>query len=273
MRRTALVAATALLAAAACKTPVPEATPLPRDDPRPAALVEAWTERGAERRSLRGRARMSVDGDEGGVRLRARQVLVLERPASLRVEILGLLSQVAAVLVTDGDQFQLFNTGDGTFTFGAVTPALLWETAYIALTPAEAAAVIVGAPPPDAGEALAPLSAAIDADGAIRVDLADARGAVRRRVLFDAEGRPRELEMRVGQGAVAWTARWEDYEELGGAPFAHKIVLDVAAGGTHAEISLSGVELNPETSPDMFQLDLPGFEAPGMTAPPGAGGE
>ena len=53
---------------------------------------------------------------------------------------------------------------------------------------------------------------------------------------------------------------------MGDTLFAHAISLDVAAGRTHAEISLRDVELNPELSPDIFRLRLPplgGSEAGG----------
>jgi len=92
----------ALLAATACRTPAPIAVPLPPDDPRPAALLDAWARAAGERHGLRARARLAVDGADGALHLRGKQILVLERPAYLRVEILGLLNQTVAVLVTDG---------------------------------------------------------------------------------------------------------------------------------------------------------------------------
>ncbi len=245
----------ALLALTGCAAISP-GIPLSADDPRPQALLDAWERSGLERRALRGRARLSVDGEDGGVRIRAKQIVLLERPAQLRVEVLGLFSQTAAVLVTDGEHYQFFNLGDGSRYAGAVTPTLLWQFAHLALTPREVADVLLGGLPPD--EALTPLRALELAEGRVRVDLTDERGAVRRGATFDAEGRLVELEVRGEGGSVAWRARYSHYAPIDGTPFAHTIELYVAVGGTRAEIELRDVELNPVVSPDMFRLEPPG---------------
>ncbi len=244
----------ALATAMACRTIPPAAVPLAPGDPRPAALLSAWERSAEERRSLRGRAKLSVDGASGGVHVRGKQVLVLERPARLRVEILGLLNQTLAVLVTDGERFELFRVEDRSFETGEVNPDLLWQEARIALTPGEAVELLLGAPRAD--PSLVPLAALGSDDGSIRIHLADADGSVRRRMSFDAEGRLRWIEA-VGDGEVEWRASFDRYELIGDTPFAHAISLDVAARRTHAEISLRDVELNPDLSPDIFRLRLP----------------
>jgi hypothetical protein len=108
VRRAPLLVAL-LFATAGCRTVAPR-LPLAADDPRPAALIRGWQELTAERRALRGSARLAVDGE--AVHVRARQILVVERPSRLRVEIQGLLSQTLAVLVTDGPRYQLFRAQD-----------------------------------------------------------------------------------------------------------------------------------------------------------------
>jgi hypothetical protein len=255
VRRLSILVA-ALLAATACRTPGPVAIPLPPDDPRPAVFLDAWARGAGERRGLRGRARIAVDGADGAVRLRGKEILVLERPAHLRVEILGLLNQTLAVLVTDGERFELFRAEDRSYETGAVYPELLWEQAHLALTPAEAIDLLLGLPAPD--RSLAPVAALGDGNGGVRVDLADAGGRVRRRVDFDAEGRLRWLEVFDTAGALAWRAEFDEYAPVGGEPFAHTVSLEVSAGQTRAKISLRDVELNPELPPDIFRLRAPG---------------
>ncbi len=248
------ILAAALATATACRTIPPAAVPLAPDDPRPAALLSAW-ERGAEqRRGLRGRAKLSVDGASGGVRVRGKQVLVLERPARLRIEVLGLFNQTLAVLVTDGKRFELFRVEDRSFETGEVHRDLLWQQTRIALTPDEVVELLLGVPRAD--PSLVPVVALGTREGSVRIDLADANGSVRRRVGFDAEGRLRWIEA-VGDGEVEWRASFDRYELVGDTLFAHAISLDVAAGRTHAEISLRDVELNPELSPDIFRLRPP----------------
>ena len=248
-RATLLVAS--LLLAAACRT-IPPPVPIPPDDPRPRALLEAWAERANERQGLRGVARLAVDGEETGVRIRAVQIFAIERPSRLRVEVLGLLNQTLAVLVTDGERFELFRAKERSFETGLVHPLLLWQEAHLALTPEETVDLLLGAPMPD--PELVAAAAERTSDGEIRVSLADADGALRQRVAFDADARLRWIEVRDPAGELAWRARYDDYSPVDGTPFAHAISLDVSTGGTHAEISLRDLELNPELSVDVFRL-------------------
>ncbi len=254
MRRAPLLAA-ALLLATSCRSLHPD-VPLATGDPRPAALLAAWEAREGARQGLRGIARLAVDAEKG-VRIRARQILVLERPGRLRVEILGFMNQVVGVLATDGQTFQLWDASDGSVTSGRVTPSLLWETAYLAVAPEVATDLLLGVLPPQQG--LAPGRSVVPSEGGVRVELVDARGAVRRSVQFDEEGRLRELTERDAQGAVVWRARYGAYADVGGTPFAHSIELEVTRGGTRAEIELHDVELNPALDPDMFRLRMPGI--------------
>jgi hypothetical protein len=248
-----------VLLAAACRTPVPLLL-LPPDDPRPKALLEKWAETARQRRALRGLARLAVDGREGEVGIRSRQVLVAERPARLRVEVQDFLHRTLAVLVTDGERFELFRADNRSFETGEVHPGLLWEVAQLALPPEQVVDLLLGAPPPDPDLVVA--RARHSGEGEIQIDLADAAGRLRQRVAFDAEARLRWLEVREAGGGVAWRASFDDYAAVGASPFAHTVSLDLFAEGTHVEISLHGVELNPRLLPEVFQLRVPGLEEP-----------
>lgn len=248
MSRAALLVAL-LLVAAGCQTVAPR-RPLAADDPRPAALVRAWQEHAAERRSLRGSARLAVDGE--ALHVRAKQILVMERPARLRVEVQGLLSQTLAVLVTDGPHYELFRAEGRSVETGEVHPELLWQVASLALTPEEAIDLVLGAPRVDA--TLAPLRAFEAADGEIGVELGDAAGDVRERRSFDALGRLRRVERLAEGGDVTWSARFDAYDLISGIPFAHAIRLEATQPATRAELLLSGVELNPALPADIFRL-------------------
>jgi hypothetical protein len=251
-RATLLVVA--LLLVSACKTVVP-AVPLPLDDPRPAAFLAQWDAAARSRHALRGRAHVAVDGRDGEVRIRGKQIVVLARPARLRVEVLGFLSQTAAVITTDGERFEVFRSGDRSSETGAVDPDLLWREAHLALTPEQAVEVLLGVPALGAG--LVPARAALAAGDLIRMDLVDAEQRVRRRAAFDATARLREFEVLDDDGALRWRAQFGDYAPVDGVPVAHKIVLDVTTGVVHVEISLRDLELNPELPADIFQLRPP----------------
>jgi hypothetical protein len=262
VRGQALALAALALAAAACRTPLPALRPLPGDDPRPAALLDAWSRAAQERRALRGRARLAVDGGGGALHLRAAQILVLERPARLRVEVLGFLNQTAAVLVADGERFELFRAEDRSYETGPLRPGLLWEQAHLALAPHEAIELLLGVPALAPG--LRPARAQAAADGRLRLDLADEAGRLWRRAEFDAAGRLHALEAFAADGALAWRAEFSAYAPVGGQPVAHSVSLEVAEGDTRAEIRLRDVELNPVLPPDIFRLRAP---------EPGAGGK
>ncbi len=261
MKRIA-VGAVLLFWATACATPI-SFQPLPPGDPRPDQLLEDWVERASERQRLRGLARLAVDGHDGSVRLRGKQLVILERPSRLRVEILGFLNQSLAVITTDGEGFEVYRADGQSYETGEVDEHLLWKEAGIDLSPDEAVAVLLGVP---ISEPLpAPANAARDAEGRIRIDLADARGFVVQRVTFDPAGRLRAFEVLDDSGGVVWAAHFDAYRDVDGSPFAHSIEVDVRSGMTHAEISFRNVELNPDLPPEIFRL----FPA-GESGPPSA---
>jgi len=258
------IGAALLYWATACATPAPF-QPLPTRDPRPRRLLDDWAERAGHRQRLRGLARLAVDQQDGPVQLRGKQLVVLERPSHLRVEILGFLNQSLAVVTTDGEGFEVYRAQDQSYEAGKVDADLLWNEAGIDLSPEEAVAVLLGVP---ISEPLpAPANAVRDAEGRVRIDLMDAQGSVAQRVTFDSAGRLRAFEALDGSGAVLWSAQFDAYRDVGGSPFAHSIEVDVRSGMTRAEISFRNVELNPDLPPGMFRL----FPA-GESAPSGAEG-
>ena len=244
--------------ATGCVTTVPAAR-LEEDDPRPDALLAAWRASTAHRDSLRAVARLAIDAAEANpdgsdLALRSKQRLWLSRPAQLRVEVLGFLDTTLAVLVTDGERYSLFESQEQHFQEGPVYPELLWDAAHLALTPAETVEVILGAPEPDAG--LARGDAYLIGDR-VRIELADPGGRVRRVVEFGAAGELRRLAQSDESGEVAWEALFDDYAEVGGAPFARDVALRSSSGRSRAEIVLRSIELNPSLPVDIFRLRPP----------------
>ncbi len=262
MRRAA--AAALVLLALGCRTALPPALPLPEEDPRPAALLADLFARSETLRGLRGLAQLAVDGPEGS--LRSKQLLIAERPARLRIQILGFLNQTAALLVTDGEAYDLFVARDRARERGPVTPDLLYRVAGIALSPVEAVEVILGVPDPGRGLALA--GAASLPEGGIRVLLADERQRTRRSLEFDPEGQLRSLAAYAGTGAAEWEVRYADRAPIGEVSFAHSIEMVFPGQGIRAELELSAVSLNPALGPETFVLRLP----PDVSYNPGQGG-
>jgi len=140
-----------------------------------------------------------------------------------------------------------------------VSEDLLWNVAHLALTPADAVEVILGAP--RLAEGLSP-GAAFDAgDGRIRIALLDAAGVLRRQVEFDAEGNLRWLQERRAD-AVVWEVRFDDYAPVAGAPVAHQLSIRAHHAEARALLRLADVELNPVLSPSIFRIDELAADAP-----------
>jgi hypothetical protein len=264
VKRAALALAAALLFQIGCRTLPSQMVPLAAEDPRPDALLAGWTARADELRSLRGSARVSLDGARGASF--ARQLLALERPARLRVEVLGLLNQRIAVLATDGERFDLYRSESGAVESGEIRPSVLWEVAGVPLTPEEAVAVLLGAP--QMKRAGGEITGAVEsADAAVRFEI---RGAgLHWSVLeFDAEELLSGYQLAAPEGAL-FEVRYSDYQELGGTLFAHRVELDFPFSEVHAEVKFGGVELNPVLPESIFRLELPER----VSSPPGDSSE
>lgn len=242
----------ALLAPACARAP--RATPLPAGDRRPTALLAALARAGEARRSLRAVARLAVDGPAGGGR--ARQILLLERPARLRVELLGLLDQRIAVLTTDGVEYRLYRAEDRSLTGGPVHDALLWEVAGLAVTPEQAVRLLLGAPAPPPGARLA--AGAQLADGRLRLELRAPDRLETTRLEFDADGRLAGWARLGADGEPLQEARFADYRAIGEDAFPFEVELVDRTTGAAARVRFASVELNPALDPGLFELRLGG---------------
>jgi hypothetical protein len=248
-------AATWLLASlslVACTSTGPGPLPLPADDPRPELWMRALHDSAISRSSLRGALRLSLDAPD--LRLRRPQRLAIERPSRMRVETLGLFGQIAAVIVTDGSSYQFFETASGEVESGEVTPHFLWRLARVDLSPAEAVALLLGAPTPDSAWQRAGAEAL--ADGGVAVEYRDSSGNLRQRFEFGSQGRLLEVETWDAEQRPRWRANFADHRELEGSSFAYEVELVSHRVDARAELHFSDVVLNPELPDGLFVLDI-----------------
>lgn len=252
------VAAAALVAAlplAACRSVGPVLPALPAGDPRPAALVARLAAEAGGRSGLRAGARVSIEGQRRASF--AKQLLLLERPARLRLEIVGMLGQRVAVLATDGTRYDLYRAERPGLESGEVYPGILFEVAGLALTPGEAVQLALGSPLGPAEGAPPAESAAVLPDGGLRVVLRPGRpGDPRRTLEFAPAGELVRYALHAPGGELVFEARYGDYRDVGGSSFAHDIAVELPASGSRAEIEFQWVELNPTLSDDLFRLEL-----------------
>lgn len=217
-------------------------------------LWAAHARAGEARSSLRAVARLGLEGPGGSGR--AKQLVLVERPARLRVEILGLLDQRIAVLTTDGVEYQLFRAEDRSLTRGPVHAALLWEVAGLAVTPEQAVRLLLAAP---ALASQAQLVGGVQrADGRTELEFRAPGAAESVRIDLDTAGRLVGWTRSGVDAAPLQRARWSDYRMLGDEEFPFLLEIEDLGTGARARVQFQSVELNPVLSKELFELRLGG---------------
>jgi hypothetical protein len=230
------------LALSACRTAAVRWMPLAADDPRPALRVAALRELAAQRHALRASGRVEAEGPAGNGF--SKQLLLVERPARLRVEVVGLLEQRLLVLATDGERYELYRGQNAGFETGEVHAAVLDEVAGLPLTPDAAVALLLAAPlapesPPDAARA--------DEAGTLSLAWPD------QTLDFDAQGRLVALRFHPG-GRDLLRARWSEWRELAGGEFPYRLELELYRPEARWRLDYREVELDPQIPPELFRL-------------------
>ncbi len=263
-------------------------TPLSIDDERASRVLETYLEATRDRRGLRGSARVALSGPD--FKLNRPQRIVVERPARIRFEILGLFDQLAAVLVTDGRRFGFFEASSGQISRGRVSSRLLWNLAKIDLSPEEVVGLLLGTPEPAPG--LARASVWLEPDGRLamafawpsearpepcRADLT--RGLFERdcfvpqaalafggEVFFcDEAGYLVEQRSLEADGLIRFRASFDRYEVLEGADgvnFPMRVTIRSPGVDSLARFEWKRVMLASELSDRLFRLPL--RRSPGM---------
>ena len=114
--------------------------------------------------------------------------MLLQRPACLRLEVMGVLGQRVAALATDGSRYDLYRAERPGLESGEVHPGILYEVAGLALTPEEAVRLALGSPlaPGEAGSAA--IGGSVLAEGVVRVELRAPPDGLRRTLEFGPGG-------------------------------------------------------------------------------------
>lgn len=239
-RAAALLAGLALFA---CRTAPLEKARLAAGDPRPAGRVAALRALGEARHALRATGRVGFEGPEGSGF--SDQLLLVERPASLRIEVIGrLLQQRVLVFATDGARYQLYRAESPGLESGEVHPGVLDEVAGLPLTPDAAARLLLATPlAPD----VEPEAARGDASGALSLAWPD------QTLDFDVDGRLVALAFHPG-GRDVLAARWGDFRDTASGAFPYRLELELKEQGARWTVEYREVELEPALAPELFRL-------------------
>jgi len=225
-------------------------------DPRPEQLLQRLYQRASVRTSLRASAKLALEAPD--LKLNRPQRLAVSRPGRLRVEVLGLFNQIAAVLVTDGEIYQLYDARSSELEEGVVSAGLLWRVARVDLDPLEAVDLLLGVPLPMEGLSVG--EARVFEDGGIAFDHRDDEGTPRQRFRFDALGQLRSVETFDDRGRLVWQALFDDYRDLPGPQgeeeFAHGLSLRFPRVDAEARLTFKKVDLVSQVPDELFVLEL-----------------
>lgn len=217
----------------------PAFAPIAGEDDAMRARVERAIAEATERETLRAVGKLRVAGPKGSGSVE--QVVLVERPARLRLETLNVLGQAATMLVTDGARFAFF---DGkALDEGEVSPEVLRERLGLAFSPGEAVSALLAAPQPVKWP-----PRAILARGAERAVLLDDQS-----LRFAEDGELAAIESLDAGGAVLWTAEYTGWRDVPGGRYPFNVVLTFPETKLRAELELSKAELNQALDESLFR--------------------
>lgn len=240
-----------LVGLASCATP--GRSPRPEFDPVELRMALDAAAEGVT--SLRARTKLRVDSPD--LDYNRPQRIAVARPGKLRIEILGLFNQLAAVLVASGGRYQVYRSGEPGLEEGAVDAHLLWRVARVDLTPEEGVMLLLGAPRLSPQWTLG--TAYWTRDDLFMVPVHDATGTPRERAGFDPAGVLRSLERFDVRGELVWRAGFDDHRPVFGGDgrewsFAHELNLEFPSQRARARLVVQAVELNPAIDDTLFEL-------------------
>jgi hypothetical protein len=246
---------------AAVQPPAPPALAPPLPDA--ATLAQAIERQRLARTSLRALARVKYSGpEETG---RARQVVLVERPARLRFEVLSAFGSVF-VLTADNGTLAAYVPKESTVYRGRASRRNLERYARVDLSVPDAVELLLGTPPArDGRNAVVSFEAASDSIALWR-EVEDGAQVV----WFNRALQPVATEERGADGTARWRARFgafaADHAELPA-----RIAIELPAD-RRIELELSEIEVNPVLAGPLFTfvtppgahdvlLDAPGAES------------
>jgi len=200
-------------------------------------------------RGLRTVADSEISGSEGPIR--ASEVLLVEPPARLRIEVLSIFG-IAWILATDGEVLDIYSREDDTIYRGTPTPELIAHYLPVPLALDEITELLLGRPPKrDVAEAGA--VAWEPETGLLRLTIGLRGGGTETMWFNGAAGLLVRCEERASDGALRFDLRIKAYREVSAALLGSDITI-VGPGGAHVRLAYARSELNPMLSADLFRL-------------------
>jgi hypothetical protein len=191
-----------------------------------AQLTSAMAERDRALQAMQTSAVMEyTNGDQ---HVKAREDLVVRRPASLRVEAMSPFG-VALIVAAQDSRLQIFEPSRNTLMHGTASAATLARFARIPMAPRDAVGLLMGIVP-EAQNSAAPDS--VVNDGGVIVLTYNAAGGASRELGFENNQLVMVREREAG-GAVDYEIRYADYHDIGGVMFPYQVDAEFPAVQTH----------------------------------------
>ncbi len=204
--------------------------------------------RRAQVRALRAIARLRYRSPEA--KQNARHVLAVERPNSVRIEVLSMFGTVFALTASEG-RLQVYVPDESTFYAGPASPANLARYLPGGLAVPEIVDHLLATPP--FAELPPPSVELVDR----RIQLSQPTVDGSHVAWFADPHTPIAYRKLDRDGAVIFEARYDDVELVGGIAVAKKITLAVPATAESLEVSMKDPETNPPLPDSYFSLTPP----------------
>ena len=242
------------LAAAGCKT-APACPLQARTDA--AKALDDHASRQAGWQSIKAEARVTQWGRHG--RIRGTVLMFLERPSRVRFDVMTQLGP-AAVLTSDGDNFQLSDLREGVFLHGPTCPENIARLLGISVDAENVLRLLTGDTPMiEASEQSMEcrdgryVVTLVAADGttqevAFSVDQADQdRAPEAQRLML------RRSTERAPGGRTRWEATYDDYIDIEGQSFPTNVRFVDEVNDADTSVRVKSISLNPEVPEGAFQ--------------------
>jgi hypothetical protein len=163
-----------------------------------------------------------------GGHFKAREQMIVRRPASLRVEAMSPLG-VALVVAADGGQIAVFDPGKNTLMRGPATAETLERFARIPMAPQQAVRLLLALAPDSAMLAMPPSSQTGDASTKV-LTYARADGAIDE--LGFTDDQLTLVREKSPSGQVTYEVHYSDYKDIGAIKFPYAVEASFPPSGT-----------------------------------------
>jgi outer membrane lipoprotein-sorting protein len=191
----------------------------------------------------------------GGQHFKARENLIVQRPASMRVEVMS-AAGVVLVVAADGGQLAVFDPAKDTLMHGAASSATLERYARIPMTPDAATRLLLGLSPDTAMLASPPNSMTVNGDS--KMLTYHQPGGVVDELGFNGDERLEMVRETFPDGRIGYEVHYSDYRDAGGGiMFPAQVDAKFPRTGATVKFHFENPSINQDVPDSTFVL-LPG---------------